>query len=127
MAMPKFANVDEYRALLSERAREPFEELYAIAKAAAGDAAEVIKWGTPAFESRRILYSIAAFKDHLSFVPTSRTRNEFADEIEALGTVRTTAILQFGYAGALPADLIRRIAERRAWDVRENDARFGSD
>ncbi len=125
MPMPKATSVEEYRARLTGPAAERFEELYAIVKAAAGDAAEVIKWGTPAFEAGRILYSIAAFKDHLNFVPTTRMLAAFHDEIDALGLDRTKGILQFGFDAPLPADLIRRIAEERARDVRENDAHFG--
>jgi len=123
--MPKAASVAEYLERLPPHAAGPFRELYEIVKAAAPDAAEVIKWGTPAFELRRILYSISAFKDHMNFVPTTKTLSEFHDEIDALGWDRTKGILQFPYDKPLPADLIRRIAERRAWDVRENDARFG--
>ena len=125
MAMPKVTTVEEYLARLSGTARERFEELYRVAKAAAGDAREVIKWGTPAFEGRRILYSIAAFKDHLNVVPTSRTLSEFYPEIDALGLARTDGILQLPLTEPIPEDLVRRILERRAWDVETNDARFG--
>jgi len=123
--MPKASSVAEYLERLPPQAAAPFRELYEIVKAAAPDAAEVIKWGTPAFELNRILYSISAFKDHMNFVPTTKTLSEFHEEIDSLGWDRTKGILQFPYDKPLPSDLIRRIAERRVWDVRENDARFG--
>ncbi len=125
MAMPRFETVDEYRAAVPPAARERFEELYAAAKAVLPDAAEVIKWGTPAFEGRRLYISIAAFRDHLNLAPPSRTMSEFTDELDASGLLHTKAFVQFPLEAPIPADLVRRIVEHRKYDVDVNDAKFG--
>ncbi len=124
--MPRYASVAEFVAALPPHAVEPFHELYGIVKAAAPDAAEVIKWNQPMLEGRRIYFGFAAFKDHMDFTPTSKTLAEFADELDAAGIAHTTGLIKLRYDVPLPADLIRRIAERRVWDVDVNDARFAA-
>lgn len=124
MAAPRATTVEEYLAALPDVARRPFTELLETVRGVEPAAAQLIKWGAPVFELRRILYSLSAFKDHMNFVPTTKTLTEFHAEIDALGLRRTDGVLHLAYDAPVPVDLVRRIAERRAWDVRENDARF---
>ena len=125
MSIPKAESVDEYRATVAPAARARFEELYAAVKAVLPEAAEVIKWGTPAFEGRRIYVSIAAFKDHLNLAPTAATMSEFLTELDAAGLVHTKAFVQFPLDVPLPLDLVGRIVAHRKYDVEVHDAKFG--
>ncbi len=120
----KPTTVDEYIAAAPEVARATLRELAAILRAAAPEATEAIKWRSPVWEERRILYSVSAFKAHAVFMPVSSTLDLFREEVEAAGLVTTAHTVQFRYGEPVPAELIRRIAEHRAWDVRENDARW---
>jgi uncharacterized protein YdhG (YjbR/CyaY superfamily) len=116
------STVDEYIDAAPERARESLRELRALLREVAPDASEKIKWGSPVFEEGRILFSFKAHAGHINFMPTGPAMEPFAEELAAYRTGKDT--IQLPYDKALPKDLIRRIAEHRARDVRENDARW---
>lgn len=116
----KPTTIDEYIASAPEQGREKLQELRKLLKEIAPESKEAIKWGSPVFEEKRILFAFTAFKSHLNFMPTRRTLEHFLDELKDYKTGRDT--IQFPYSQPLPLDLIRKIAEHRAWDVRENDA-----
>ena len=116
----KPTTVDEYIAAAPQQAREKLQELRSILKEVAPDATETLKWGSPVFEEKRILFAYSAFKSHLNFMPTRTTVDAFPEELADYTTGKDT--IQFPYNKALPAELIRKIAAHRAWDVRENDS-----
>lgn len=120
--MPKIkpSTVIEYIDSAPSEAREKLNEIRAILKKVAPNATETIKWGTPVFEEKRILFSFSAFKSHLNFMPTHPALEQFKDELAEYKTGKDT--IQFTYDKPLPAQLIRKIAEFRVKDVRENDA-----
>jgi len=120
--MPKIkpSTVIEYIDSALTEAREKLNEIRAILKKAAPNATETIKWGTPVFEEKRILFSFSAFKSHLNFMPTHPALEQFKDELADYKTGKDT--IQFPYDKPLPAQLIRKIAEFRVRDVKENDA-----
>ncbi|NOT09643.1 MAG: DUF1801 domain-containing protein [Gemmatimonadales bacterium] len=93
--------------------------LYAILKKAAPKAEEAIKWGTPFFVEPRFLFAFSAHKAHLNFVPTAAGLEPFREELEKQKT--TKGSLQIPYKKPLPADLVRKIAERRVRDVRDRE------
>jgi uncharacterized protein YdhG (YjbR/CyaY superfamily) len=62
--------VAEYIAAAPKEARAKLREMRAILKEVAPEATETLKWGSPVFEERRILFAYAAFKSHLGFMPT---------------------------------------------------------
>jgi uncharacterized protein YdhG (YjbR/CyaY superfamily) len=122
MAKSKAKTIDEYIDNAPSHAQEKLREIRSILKSVVPHAEESIKWGTPVFEERRILFSFAAFKSRLNFMPTRSTVEVFADELTAYKTGRDT--IQFPYDKPLPKALIRKIAKHRAADVRDNDAKW---
>ena len=122
MAKTKATTVTEYINAAPKEAREKLEEIRAILKKVAPNATETLKWGTPVFEEKRILFAYAAFKSHLNFMPTRSSMIPFKEELAAYTTGKDT--IQFPYEKPLPKMLIPKIAAYRARDVRENDARW---
>ncbi|NEU07613.1 DUF1801 domain-containing protein [Flavihumibacter sp. R14] len=122
MTKIKPATVDEYMAAAPKQAQEKLEELRHILKEVAPDATEVLKWGSPVFEEKRILFAYSAFKSHLNFMPTRTTIDSFREELADYTSGKDT--IQFPYDQPLPRELIRKIAHYRARDVRENNARW---
>jgi uncharacterized protein YdhG (YjbR/CyaY superfamily) len=120
MTKLKPSTVTEYIDSAPSEAREKLNEIRAILKKAAPNATETIKWGTPVYEEKRILFSFSAFKSHLNFMPTHPALEQFKDELADYKTGKDT--IQFPYDKPLPVQLIRKIAEFRVKDVRENDA-----
>ena len=120
MTKIKPSTINEYIDSAPTEAREKLNEIRAILKKAAPNATETIKWGTPVFEEKRILFSFSAFKSHLNFMPTHPALEQFKDELADYKTGKDT--IQFPYDKPLPAQLIRKIAEFRVRDVKENDA-----
>lgn len=122
MVKTKPTTVDEYINAAPEEAKEKLREMRAILKKVAPKATEKLKWGSPVFEEKRILFAYAAFKSHLSFMPTASSIEPFKEELSTYTTGKAT--IQFPYEKPLPKMLIRKIAAYRAKDVRENDARW---
>jgi uncharacterized protein YdhG (YjbR/CyaY superfamily) len=122
MTGPKPTTVDEYIAAAPEQAQDKLRELRALLKEVAPQATETIKWGYPVLEEKRILFSYAAFKSHINFMPTGPALKQFKKELAAYATGQDT--LQLPYDKPLPKELIRKIAAYRAKEVRENDAHW---
>jgi uncharacterized protein YdhG (YjbR/CyaY superfamily) len=122
MAKTKPATVNEYIKAAPREAQKHLREIRALLKSVAPRATETLKWGSPVFEERRILFSYSAHKAHLSFTPTGPALAPFKKEIEKLKTAKDS--IQFPYDQPLPKALIRKIATFRARQVREKDARW---
>jgi uncharacterized protein YdhG (YjbR/CyaY superfamily) len=122
MAKSKPKTVTEYINAAPKEARENLRELRSILREVAPEAKETLKWGSPVFEEKRIVFSYTAFKLHLNFMPTRSTLTFFKDELATYTTGKDT--IQLPYDKPLPKALIRKIAAYRARDVRENDARW---
>lgn len=122
--MPKARprTVEEYIAAAPRAAQPKLHELRAILKQVAPKATESLKWGSPVFEEGRILFAYAAFRAHLSFMPTRSALEPFKKELAPYTTGKDT--VQFPYDRPLPRAMIRRIAAYRARDVRERGARW---
>ena len=118
----KPTTVDEYIAAAPKEARKSLHELRAILRSVAPNATETLKWGSPVFEEKRILFAYTAFRSHLNFMPTGSALMPFKEELSGYTTGKDT--IQLPYGKPLPKALIRKIAAYRAKDVRENDARW---
>lgn len=114
--------VDEYIASAPEQAREKLNELRTLLRSVAPKASEELKWSQPVFIEKRILFSYAAHKSHLTFMPTGPALAPFRDELAAFKTGKDT--IQLPYDQPLPKKLIEKIASHRYKDVMENDARW---
>lgn len=122
MPAVKPTTVTGYINAAPKEARDKLQEMRAILREVAPDAKESLKWGSPVFEEKRILFAYTAFKTHMNFMPTRSTLEQFKKELEGYITGKDT--IQFPYNKPLPKALIRKIARYRAMDVRENDARW---
>lgn len=122
MAASKPKTVDDYINAAPAAAQPRLREMRALLRKVAPKATEALKWGSPVFEENRILFAYAAFKSHISFMPTPSAMEPFADDLAKHST--TKGSIQFPYNEPLPKPLIRKIAAYRAKDVRDNDARW---
>jgi uncharacterized protein YdhG (YjbR/CyaY superfamily) len=118
----KPTTVTEYINAAPKEAQQKLKEIRAILKKVAPGATETLKWGSPVFEEKRILFAYTAFKSHLNFMPTQSSLTPFKEELSEYKTGKDT--VQFPYNKPLPKALIQKIATHRAKEVRENDARW---
>lgn len=122
MSKTRPTTVSEYIDSAPREARDHLLEIRSILKKVAPDATETLKWGKPVLEEKRILFSYAAYKSHLNFMPTGPAIEPFKKELGDYKTGKDT--IQFPYDKPLPNALLRRIATYRVKQVRENDARW---
>jgi uncharacterized protein YdhG (YjbR/CyaY superfamily) len=59
MTKTKPATIAEYIDAAPEEAKKHLREMYAILKTVAPEAMETVKWRSPAFEEKRILFAFA--------------------------------------------------------------------
>lgn len=118
----KPSNVDEYILSAPDYAQDKLSELRSVLKETAPGATEILKWGSPVFMEKRILFSFKAHKYHINFMPTGPAMEPFREELKEFSTGKDT--IQLPYDKPLPKALIRKIAEYRIKDVRDNDAKW---
>jgi uncharacterized protein YdhG (YjbR/CyaY superfamily) len=122
MAKIRAATVAEYISRAPKEAQQHLRALRAILRGVAPGAKETIKWSTPVYEERRILFAFAAFRAHINFMPTPSVVAQFK---EALGDYKTgKGSIQLPYDRPLPKTLLKKIAARRVKELREKDARW---
>lgn len=122
MPKAKPTTVTEYISAAPKGAQVKLREIRAILKEVAPNAKEMLKWGSPVFEEKRILFSNSAFKSHINFMPTRSALEPFKKELAKYTTGIDT--IQLPYDKPIPKALIRKIAAFRAKEVREKDARW---
>ncbi len=106
-----FVSIDEYIAACPREVQKQLKELRATIKASAPDAVEKISYQIPTFYLKGNLVHFAAFKNHISFFPTSSGTQAFKQELSiyegSKGTVR------FPLDKRLPLKLIGKIVKFR--------------
>lgn len=122
MSKSKPTTIAEYISSAPKEAQKNLRELYATLKQAAPGAKEGIKWRSPVFEERRILFAFAAFKSHINFMPTPSVMKAFKKELAKYRT--GLGSIQFPHDQRLPKALIGRIARRRVKELKEKDVRW---
>src|SRR5688500_1872783 len=65
LAKTKPTGIAEYINAAPKEGQRNLRELYALLKKAAPGARQGLKWRSPVFEEKRILFAFAAFKSHL--------------------------------------------------------------
>jgi uncharacterized protein YdhG (YjbR/CyaY superfamily) len=78
--------VDEYIAAAPTAAQAHLREIRSILREVEPGASEALKWGAPVFEEKRILFSFAAFKSHLNFMPTAPALEHLKAELAGYKT-----------------------------------------
>jgi uncharacterized protein YdhG (YjbR/CyaY superfamily) len=122
MPKAKPSTVSEYIAAAPKKAQPKLRELRTLLRRAAPKAREGLKWGSPAYEDRRILFAFAAFQSHINFMPTPSAMKPFKKHLAKYKTGKGT--IQFPYDRPLPKALIRRIAAYRVKELRDDDVRW---
>ncbi len=117
------STVDDYLAGLPEASRRSLEELRAVVRGAAPDAAEMISYGIPTLKADgRLLVSYAAFKRHRSLFPASQAvRDELGDELSPFLSGKGT--IRFDLGSPLPVALIRRVVAIRLAEIAQTRRR----
>jgi len=122
MPKAKPTTVTEYVNAAPEEAQKKLREIRVILKKAAPNATETLKWGSPVFEEKKILFAFAAFKSHLNFMPTPSAMKPFKKELAKYTTGKGS--IQFPYDKPLPKALIRKIAAFRFKELKGKDAKW---
>ncbi len=122
MSKTRPTTIAEYIDSAPKEAQKHLRELHAILRDVAPGAKEGMKWSSPVFEEKRILFAFAAFKSHLNFMPTPSAMKPFKKELAKYKTGKGS--IQFPYDKRLPKALIRKIAAFRVKELREKDARW---
>jgi uncharacterized protein YdhG (YjbR/CyaY superfamily) len=111
--------VDEYLATFPEDARQLLDELRALSRGQVPEAAEALKWGSPAYSlDGTIMFVFAGYRQHANFVFTPSTRAVFADELTDFQTGKGSVQLPYGHP--VPAGLLRRMIDHRIREFRED-------
>jgi uncharacterized protein YdhG (YjbR/CyaY superfamily) len=114
-------NIDEYIAGFPESVRAILKEMRATIRKAAPQATEKISYQIPTFFLKGNLVHFGAFKDHISFFPTSSGIEKFKHELSVYEKSRGT--VRFPMDQPIPLDLIAKIVRFR---VQENLEKAGS-
>ena len=111
----KAETIDEYISMYPDNIQAILKKLRQIVREAAPKAEETISYQIPTFKLNGNLVHFAAFKDHISFFPTSSGRIAFKKELSKYKGGRGT--IQFPLDKPIPYALVKRIVKFR---VKEN-------
>ncbi len=115
-------DVDAYLRNVPPDARAALTRLRRAIKAAAPGAEEAISYAMPAYKLNGPLVYFAAFKEHCSFFPASKSVvKRFSRELSSFDASGGT--IRFSPRRPLPASLVTRIVRAR---IKENEARRAS-
>jgi uncharacterized protein YdhG (YjbR/CyaY superfamily) len=117
-----FKTIDEYIALFPKDVRNILEELRKAIRDVAPQAEEGISYQIPTYKLNGNLVHFAAFKDHISFFPTSSGIEAFKVKLKSYKTSKGT--IRFPLDEPIPFDLIEEIVRFR---VKENLSKNNSD
>ena len=118
----KPTTIDEYISDKPKEVQDKLREFLACLREAAPGATEDIKWGVPTLSYQRILFTIAARKDHIGFYPTPSAIRVFEKDLSRFTT--SSSAIKFPLDKPLPLPLIHKIAVFRVQEVTEKDARW---
>ena len=116
MKKQAYTTIDEYIAMFPDDVQKKLEAIRKVVREVTPNATEKISYQIPTFYLNGNLVHFAAFRDHISFFPTSSGVTAFQKELEKYKTVWGT--IQFPLDEPLPLDLIKKIT---AFRVRENE------
>lgn len=115
----KNEKVDMYMSELPDEYRSALEKLREVIRSEAPEAEEGFSYGVPAFKLEgKPLVCFAAFKNHCGFYPLSPTvLDRFSKELSGYETAKGT--IRFHPQKLIPDDLIRKIVQARAAEIKE--------
>lgn len=108
----KPASVDEYIASFDdEQHRDFLTRLRELSRAAAPQAEESLRWGSPAYALDSILFVFAGYKKHANVVFTPSTKEAFADRLQDFDTGKGSIKLPYG--DEIPTELLTEMIVHR--------------
>ncbi|MCL5113564.1 MAG: DUF1801 domain-containing protein [Patescibacteria group bacterium] len=114
--MQKYSSTDEYINNFPLKVQDKLNKMrQAIKEEVPSETQEKIGYGIPTFYLKGNLVHFAAFKDHISFFPTSSGVAKFMNELSKYQISKGT--IQFPLSEELPIALIKKIVKFR---VKEN-------
>ncbi|WP_422114690.1 iron chaperone [Brachybacterium sp. UNK5269] len=121
MTVPaKPTTVDEYLAARQGDGRSVLTQLRALSREAVPEAAEILRWGHPAYIHPRgtILFVYSGHARHANFTVTPSTRDAFAEELADYDTGKGSVKLP--YAQPVPVGLLRRLIAHRVREFEDD-------
>jgi uncharacterized protein YdhG (YjbR/CyaY superfamily) len=116
---PPAKTVDEYIAAAPREMQKSLRDMRNAIRSAAPKAEETIGWRMPYYKYHGVLVFFAAFKNHMSFFPGSKsTVKEFGTELNGFEISGTT--IHFTPDRPLPGALVKQMVRAR---MRENESR----
>ena len=119
MAGKRPTTIVEYIRAAPLAGQPHLRRLYAILKAEAPKASEVIKWGNPFFVEPRFVFAFSAHKAHCNLAPTAEALEPFRGELKRFKTTKN--FLQIPYNEPFPEELVRKIARFRIRNIGDGD------
>ncbi len=114
--MKKYSSVEEYIRSYPPDVRKKLQALrIAIKEVVPPQAIEKISYQIPTFYLNQNLVHFAAFKDHISFFPTSSGVAKFKEQLSRYKLSRGT--IQISLNEELPISLIKKIVRFRVEEV----------
>ena len=108
--------IDDYLKDFPASQQAELNRIRTIVKEMCPDAEETLGYGIPTFKYRgKNLVHFAAFKDHMSFFPTSTPIAELDEKVAKYKTGKGT--LQFTEDNPIPEDVIRDLVKIRLEDI----------
>jgi uncharacterized protein YdhG (YjbR/CyaY superfamily) len=104
-------NIDEYIATFPKNIQTILLEIRQVIRDAAPQALEAISYQIPTFKLNGNLVHFAAFKDHISFFPTSSGVEAFRKELTSYESSKGT--IRFPLDKPIPLDLVKQIVKFR--------------
>ncbi|MHB1868444.1 MAG: iron chaperone [Nitrososphaerales archaeon] len=113
--------IDEYIESFPKNVQSILQKMRQTIQKAAPEAEETISYQIPTFKLNGNLVHFAAFKDHISFFPTSSARGAFKKELSKYKGGKGT--VQFPMGEQVPYDLMKKIVIfRRKQNLRAHDS-----
>ena len=114
------ATVDEYIAGFSPAVQQKLEQIRSAVRVLVPDAHETIKYRMPTFVLHENLVHFAAYENHIGFYPTPSGIAKFQEDLSGYKSAKGS--VQFPIDKPLPMQLIRKIVNFRAEEVRASAA-----
>jgi uncharacterized protein YdhG (YjbR/CyaY superfamily) len=109
--MKKPKDVDEYISAFPKETQKLLEQIRAIIKQSAPQAAEVISYSMPGYKLNGMLLWFAGYKNHIGLYPMPSAVEAFKKELSIYRCAKST--VQFSLDKPLPAGLITKIVKFR--------------
>ena len=114
--------ITEYIKNAPKEAQGRLREMLESLRKAAPGAEESIKWGTPTLSYKRILFTFAAYKNHINLYPTPSVIAALEKDLQEYRS--TKSAIQFPLDKPILTDLVIKVAKLRVRDLVEKDVRW---